>query len=242
VAAHAGDEVLVEEGALRTFNLLRPLLQQQDVSPALFQPLSELHTLLAAVRDTAPHSVSGHKQQRQQAAQALATAGFWKLRLLEPVGPSLACGSAAVAAHGVLGVQLKPSAALSALDGALLQVLSGRVAGASTAAHDASSPPAKAGKAGGKKAGGKAGKKVDRIPEAAASSGPAVGESEQAEELADLQEMLLWHPRGALWAADLHASRCACALELPMPLSFHCMASRERALQSCMRPVLNTPL
>lgn len=207
----------MEEGALRTFNLLRPLLQQQDVSPALFQPLSELHTLLAAVRDKAPESLSGHKQQRQQAAQALAAAGFWKLRLLGPVGPSLGCGSAAVAAHGVIGLHLRPGAALSALDGALLHVLSGHVCGASNAAHDASRPPAQAGKAGGRKqAGNKVGKQVDRIPEAAASSVPAGEGSEQAEELAALQELLLWHPHGALWAADLHTSRCAFQLSLPL--------------------------
>lgn len=222
----------MEEGALRSFNLLRPLLQQQDVSPALLQPLSELHTLLAAVRDTAPDSVSGHKQQRQQAAQALATAGFWKLRLLGPVGPSLACGSAAVAAHGVIGLHLKPGAAFDPLEGALLHVLSGHVCGATTAAHGASSPPAKGGKAGGKKqAGNKSGKKVDRIPEAAASSGPAGEGSEQAEELAALQELLLWHPHGALWAADLHTSRCA--FQLSLPLSCHHYVPGRSAAINC---------
>lgn len=210
VAAQAGDEMLVEEGALRTFNVLRPLLQQQDISLTLFQPLSELHSLLAAVRDTAPSSVSGHKQQRQQAAQALAAAGFWKLQLLEPVGPDLACGSAAIAAHGVVGLQLKPSAALNALDGALLRVLAGNVPAASPASQDGSSSPAKAGgKAGGKKqAGHKGGKKTESISDASASTSAVVGASaDQAQELAALQELLLWHPRGALRAADLHASR-----------------------------------
>lgn len=211
VAAKADDEMLVQEGALRTFNLLSPLLQQQDISPTLFQPLSELHSLVAAVKDTAPSSVSGHKQQRQQAAQALATAGYWKLRLLEPVGPGFLCGSAAVAAHGVIGLQLKPSAALNALDGALLRVLAGALPAAASVAPETSSAPAKAGKGGKKQTGHKTGRKTDSIPEGSAvSAAPQVpvGEgAEQAQELAALQELLLWHPQGALWAADLHASR-----------------------------------
>jgi hypothetical protein len=210
VAAQAGDEMLVEEGALRTFNLLLPLLQQQDISPTLFQPLSELHSILAAVQDTAPSSVSGDTQQRQQAAQALATAGFWKLQLLEPVGPDLACGSAAIAAHGVLGLQLKPSAALKALDGALLRVLAKNKSAAAHVCQEGSSASTKAGgKAGSKKqAGHKGGKKTEGIPEASASVSAVVGVSAgQAHELAALQELLLWHPRGAFWAAELHASR-----------------------------------
>jgi hypothetical protein len=209
VAAQAGDEMLVEEGALRTFNLLLPLLQQQDISPTLFQPLSELHSILAAVQDTAPSSVSGHTQQRQQAAQALATAGFCKLRLLEPVGPDLACGSAAIAAHGVLGLQLKPSAALEALDGALLRVLENKFAAAHVSQEGSSASTKAGGKAGSKKqAGHKGGKKTEGIPEASASVSAVVGVSAgQAHELAALQELLLWHPRGAFWAAELHASR-----------------------------------
>lgn len=211
--------MLVEEGALRTFNLLTPLLQQQDTSPMLFQPLSELHRCLAAVQDTAADSIAGHKQQRQQAARALAAASFWKLRMLQPVGPVLACGSAAVAAHGVIGLGLKPSAALAALDGALLRVLSGSsqlAAGvpAADAAQDSSAPKAAAaaGKAGAKKhpAGHKGGKKAAASTDApgpSTATGLVGAGAEQAEELVALQELLLWHPQGAAWAADLHASR-----------------------------------
>jgi hypothetical protein len=224
VAAQAGNEMLVEEGALRTFNLLTPLLQQQDVSPALFQPLSELHSCLAAVKDTAPGSITGHKQQRQQAAQALAAASVWTLRILQPVGPVLASGSAAVAAHSVMGLQLKPSAALAALDGALLRVLAGSsqlaagTAGAGAAAAlQGSSSPAKGGKAAGKKhqAGHKGGAQKAAAAAAgrpttpglsAGAAGAAAG-ADQAKELAALQELLLWHPQGPAWAADLHATR-----------------------------------
>jgi hypothetical protein len=111
----------------------------------------------------------------------------------------------------VVGLQLKPSAALNALDGALLRVLAGNVSAAAPAVQEgSSSSAAKAGgKAGGKKqAGHKGGKKTESIPEASASVSAVVGASaDQAHELAALQDLLLWHPRGALWAADLHASR-----------------------------------
>lgn len=217
VAAQAGDEMLVEEGALRTLNLLTPLLQQQDISPTLFKPLSELHRCLAAVQDTAASSIAGHKQQRQQAARALAAASFWKLRTLQPVGAVLACGSAAVAAHGVIGLELKPSAALAALDGALLRVLSGSsqaAAGPADGAAQDSSPSkaAAAGKAGAKKhvAGHKGGQKAAVSTSAAGPSSASVAfgaGAEQAKELVALQELLLWHPQGAAWAAGLHASR-----------------------------------
>jgi hypothetical protein len=30
---------------------------------------------------------------------------------------------------------------------------------------------------------------------------------ERAQELSALHELLLWHPQGTAWAADLHASR-----------------------------------
>lgn len=220
VAAQAGDEMLVEEGALRTFNLLTPLLQQQDVSPALFQPLSELHSCLATVKDAGPGSITGHKQQRQQAAQALAAASFWTLRILQPVGPVLASGSAAVAAHSVMGLQLKQSTAFAALDGALLRVLAGSsqlaagAAAAATAAQGTSSP-VKGGKAVGKKhqAGHKGGAQKaaaagrPAAPGLSAGAAGAAAGADQAKELAALQELLLWHPQGPAWAADLHATR-----------------------------------
>jgi hypothetical protein len=217
VAAQAGDEMLVEEGAVRVFNLLQPLLQQQDISPALFQPLEKLHSTMAAVRDTASDSICGHRQQRQAAAQVLATSGLWKLWLLQPVTPGLASGSAAVAAHGVLGLKLQPASAMNALEGALLSALSNGGAAASGAAvpaaavQETSSSPAKAGKggAGAKKAqaGHKGTHKGAGADAGAAAPLVRVPVGEQSQELSALHELLLWHPQGTPWTADLHASR-----------------------------------
>lgn len=205
----------MEEGALRVFNLLRPLLQRHDVSPALFLPLSELHTLLAAVRDTGADTIAGHKQQRQSAAQALAAAAFWKLRLLEPVFSDLAAGAASIAAHGVLGLQLQPSQALTALDGALLRALAGSSTGLGSSAAptmDATSLSSTAKHGKGKKQPTKPAHKAVAADASAAAAAPVQGSgraAEQAQELVALQELLLWHPSGLLWAADLHARRYA---------------------------------
>jgi uncharacterized membrane protein (DUF2068 family) len=211
VAAQAGDEMLVEEGAVRVFNLLMPLLQQQDISPALFQPLAMLHKTLAAVKDTAPSSIAGHRQQRQAAAQVLAASGLWKLWLLQPVTPGLACGSTAVAAHGVLGLKLQPASAVNALEGGLLSALSNGGAAVPAAAVQEPSSPPKAGKggAGGKKgqAGHKGGHKGGGAEAGAAAPLVRAPVGEQAQELSALHEVLLWHPEGVSWAADLHASR-----------------------------------
>jgi len=210
VAATADDEMLIEEGALRAYNLLVPLLQQRDVSPMLLKPLSDLHALLVAVKDAAPSSITGHKQQRQQAAQATAAVCFWKLRLLAPVRPDLVVGSAAVSTYGILGLhQTSPAAAVTALDAALVRALAGSSSPASAPVVADSASATKQTKAASKKqpAGQKAGRKA--APEATASAAPAavLDGHEQAEELVALQELLLWHPNRRLWAAELCASR-----------------------------------
>lgn len=208
VAATADDEMLIEEGALRAYNLLVPLLQQRDISPMLLRPLSDLHTLLVAVKDAAPSSITGHKQQRQQAAQATAAACFWKLRLLAPVRPDLVVGSAAVSTYGILGLhQTSSSAAVTALDAALVRALGGSSSPAAAPVASDSTSTTKQTKAGSKKqpAGQKAGHKAASEAASTASAAPAA--HEQAQELVALQELLLWHPSGRLWAAELCASR-----------------------------------
>lgn len=212
MAALAGDEMLVEEGAIRAYRLLAPLLQQQDVSTLLFQPLSELHSLLAAITDTTPSSITGHKQQRQRTAQVLAAASCWRLRLLDPVHARLTCGSFAVASNGVVGLRLKPSAALTALDGALLRALGGTAARTLSVAKDSQdSSPTRPTKGGSKKQ-LQTGKKQKVAAAAAAASETQTcdlesGALDQAAELVVLQELLLWHPSGPIWAAELFEHR-----------------------------------
>lgn len=61
MAAVVGDELLVEEGALRAYNLLTPLLASKDTSPLLHQALSAAHLALSGVKDMMSIDLTGMK-------------------------------------------------------------------------------------------------------------------------------------------------------------------------------------
>lgn len=118
-----GDEMLVEEGAVRAYNLLQPLLQQRDITPLMQQALSSIHMALTAVKDVAPSSIKGHSEQRKTGARATAAVSYWLMRLSAPFHPDLTAGAVAGAVGGVQGKALQPAAAFARLDCALLKAL-----------------------------------------------------------------------------------------------------------------------
>jgi hypothetical protein len=224
VAATIGDVMLVEEGALRAYNLLAPLLQQQDISPLLHQALSTLHLALTEVKDTAPATLDGHTQQRIMAARASAAVSHWLLRLSAPISPVLAAGAVAGTAGGVSGKQLQPAGSFARLDHALLKALTRQVPDASSAVLEepASRGAARqsvtgtASPAAGKPSKG-ASKQAKAEAEAAAAAAAAAepelsldeaaAAAEQLVEMTAAQDLLLLHPDGTAWASPSTSSR-----------------------------------
>jgi hypothetical protein len=232
-----GDEMLVEEGAIRAYNLLAPFFQQQDISPLLHQALSTLHLALTAVKDAAPASLEGHSQQRIMAARASAAVSYWLLQLSAPLSPVLAAGAAAGAAGGVTGKQLQPAGVFARLDHALLNALSRQAVGDSQAAatqqmgeaprrttRQSGTGAAVAATAGAKAVKG-ASKQAKADAEAAAAAAAAAAAvaaepelppeeaaaaAEQLVELTAAQDLVLLHPDGAAWASPSIAARWEC--------------------------------
>lgn len=213
--------MLVEEGALRAYNLLLPLLQQRDISPLVHQALSNLHLALTAVKDTATSSITGHSKQRKTAARASAATSYWLMRLSAPLSPDLASGALAGAAGTVTSKVLQPASFFARLDNALLKALvpatttevaapESAATGKVTARGSAAGAAAKAGKGPKKEQAGAA----DAVTAGQGAAGPAASAAEPvgAEELVELnaaQDYVLSHPDGTGWTSPAVAPRYA---------------------------------
>lgn len=220
------DEMLVEEGALRAYNLVLPLVKQQDITPLMHQALSALYLALAAVKDKSPSSVAGHTKQRRTAARATAAASYGLIRLSAPIRPNLATGAVSAAAGTATDRSLTPASAFARLDAVLLRALSPPPA--AEVARPGSAATAATGKrplrpsgtgAASTKAAPKAGNKEQPTGTDAAATGSAAaatiplfeGGAPGAEDLVELtaaQDLVLLHPDGSAWASPAVAARC----------------------------------
>ncbi|KAF6254573.1 hypothetical protein COO60DRAFT_303334 [Scenedesmus sp. NREL 46B-D3] len=225
-AAVIGDEMLVEEGALRAYNLLAPLLQQQDISPLLHQALSTLHLTLAEVKDTAQGSLEGHTQQRMAAARASAAVSHWLMRLSAPISPVLAAGAVAGSAGVMSNKQLQPAGTFARLEHALLTALSCQAPAESAAAGEPASrctgqivtgtapPPAARPPKGASKQAKAEAEAAAVATAAAAAADPevspdeAAAAAEQLVEMTAAHDLVLLHPDGAAWASPGSSARC----------------------------------
>jgi hypothetical protein len=136
VASLLLDVQLVEEGAVRAYNLLAPLLAAVDVCPLLAPPLAALHTCLKQLPAAEQQRSEGQLLTQSMASRVAAAAVFHLLRVVAPGDDAAAAGSVAGAVGLAAGQQLQPAAAVVQLEGALLKAQETVAAAAAGGAGD----------------------------------------------------------------------------------------------------------
>ena len=108
--------MLLQEGAIRAYHLLAPLLGQRDCSKLLQQALSTIHVSLKSCEAVAAPKQHGQAGTQQLAARIAAAASYHMLRVYAPWHEHMLWAGPAAVLGARIGQQVLPAAQGGKLD------------------------------------------------------------------------------------------------------------------------------